>query len=224
MQYEMSKHKIYQFLRALAKNNSKEWMHANKKQYLEAKAIFLAEVEQILVRIQQHDPSLATVEPKKSILRINTNRRFHPNKPIYRDHFGFAPISDMYLPSFYLHVSPKETFIGGGLYKPPTESLNKVRAAIDYDGERLNEIVANKRFQAFYGGWENDPDLLKTSPRAYPKDHRHIDLLRRKNFTALRPITQAEFVRSDFVEVAEEAFVRLQPLNAYLKQAIEFEE
>lgn len=199
-------------------------MHANKKTYQNARNIFIEEVGRILERIKKHDPTLEGVEPRKSILRINTNRRFHPDKPIYRDNFGFAPVSDMYLPSFYLHVSPKETFIGGGLHKPPTETLNKVRAAIDYDGERLNDIIANKAFQDFFGGWGDDPDMLKTSPRAYSKDHRHIDLLRRKNFIALRPLTQAEFVSDDFVDLAEEAFLTLQPLSQYLKQAIEFEE
>lgn len=220
----MNKQLILDFLSDLSANNSKEWMHANKKRYQEAKTIWISEVEQILQRLAKHDAAFERVEPKRTLMRITNNRRFHPNKPLYRDNFACAPVDDMFKPSFYIHISPTESFIGGGLYRPPTENLHKVRAAIDYDGERLKAIAATPDFQAFFGGLSEDSDQLKSSPRGYSVDHLHIDLLRRKNFTAIRPVSSEEFVSDEFINLAEEAFLTLKPMNDYLLQAIEFEE
>jgi uncharacterized protein (TIGR02453 family) len=220
----MQKQKIYDFLADLAANNSKDWMHANKKRYQEAKGIFLEEVTLLLDRFKQHSPEFEQVDPRKALLRITNNRRFHPNKPLYRDNFGFAPVSDMTKPAFYLHVSPKETFIGGGLYKPMGAVLKKIREGIDYDGDRLKGIVRSSAFTNLFGGLDDDPDQLKSAPRGYTVDHPHIDLLRRRSFTAIRPLTQAEFLSDHFLDLAEQAFLTLQPLNAYLRQAAEFEE
>lgn len=219
----MSKKKILDFLRDLSKNNSKEWMDENRKRYHEAKEIWLDEIALILERISKYDDQFAHIPPKKTIMRINNNRQFHPNKPVYKDSFGCAPVQDMYQPSFYIHISPEDAFIGGGLHKPPSDTIKKMRSAIDYNGKELTRIINEKGFQDFFGGWSDDPDMLKTSPRGYDADHPQIDLLRRKNFTAMRPLTQKEFLSKNFVDLAEQAFVTLQPMNQYLLEATTFD-
>lgn len=218
----MSKRKIYSFLRDLTDNNSKEWMDANRKRYHEAKDIWLEEVVQILKRLSKYDPLMEKMNPKKTIFRIVNNRMFHPDRPVYKDNFAFSP-SAKEDPSFYVHLSPKESFVGGGYYRPDNTQLKKIRAAIDYDGEAFLKMVYKKSFVDFYGGLSEDPDQLKTSPRDYSADHRHIELLRRKNFVAIRPLRQKEVVSDDFIDILEKAYVELQPMNAYLKNAVDFE-
>lgn len=218
----MNKRKIYDFLRDLKENNSKEWMDANRKRYHEAKQIWLAEIDGMLKRLAKYDPKLGKMRPKETIMRINNNRRFHPEKPVYRDNFAFSP-SGRHDPAFYIHLSPSESFIGGGLYRPDNAILKKVRDAIDYNGDKLLSIVKENAFREFYGGLSDDPDKLKTSPQGYDQEHRHIELLRRKNFTAIHPVTQKEMISDEFIDIVEQAFVTLQPLNAYLKRAIDFE-
>ena len=144
----MNKKKIYDFLRDLTANNSKEWMDANRKRYTEAKEIWLSEIEQILMRLSAHDPAFEKIKPKDTIMRINTNRRFQPNKPIYKDNFAFSP-SSMEEASFYIHLSPQESFIGGGYYRPESAILQKIRAAIDYNGDELKRIVSTPEFKKF---------------------------------------------------------------------------
>lgn len=219
----MNKAKIYDFLRDLTANNSKEWMHEHKKEYLAAKDIWLDEIALILKSLSKYKPAFEQLEPKKTIMRINTNRRFHPNKPIYKDNFAFSPENDMLVPSFYIHISPSESFLGGGLHKPSNDILKKIRSAIDYDGKRFKAIINEKKFQDFYGGLSDDPDKLKTSPRGYTEEHEHIDLLRRKNFTALKRFTLKEFISDNFVDIVEEAYKIIQPMNEYLEQAVSFD-
>lgn len=218
----MNKRRIYDFLRDLTDNNSKEWMDANRERYHEAKQIWLEEIQILLDRLAKHDPRMKQIAPKETIFRINNNRQFHPDRPVYKDNFAFSP-SSVEDPSFYLHLSPSESFIGGGLYRPDNKVLKKIRAAIDYDGEKLIKLSNKQSFQDFYGGLAEDQDKLKTSPRGYDVEHRHIELLRRKNFVAIHPLTQKEVISNDFVDIVEKAFVELIPLNKYLKQAMDFE-
>lgn len=219
----MDKRKIFSFLSDLRDNNDKAWMDENRPRYHEAKDIWLNEVTRYLNRLAQHDPEFEHLPPKKTIMRINNNNVFHPDKPTYKSHFGFDPYKGRNRPAFYLHVSPDGCFLAGGLWHPDAEPLKLVREAIDYDGEALKKIVSTSAFTAFYGGLEADADALKTSPKGYGKDHRHIDLLRRKNFTVMRELTQAEVLAPDFVDTLEEGFILMNPFLAYLRRALAFE-
>ena len=218
----MSRRNIYNFLRNLSNNNSKDWMDAHRDEYHAAKDEWLKTVQQLLDRLDRHDSRFGQMNPKKCILRITNNRMFHPDKPVYRDNFGFSP-SDKDTPGIYVHISPKESFVGGGVHRPDTGDLKKIRAAIDYDGGELKKIINQASFRAFYGGLSEDDQLLKTHPRTYYADHPHIDLLRRKNFTAIRTLTQKEVIGDDFVDLVERAYVEIIPMLDYFKRALKME-
>ena len=213
--------KILDFLLELTENNSKEWMDENRSYYLEVRKQWLDHVQQMLDRLSAYEPSYSTLDPKKTIFRINNNRVFHPDKPVYKDNFAFDP-SAKGDPSFYVHISPFSAFIGGGFYHPPTDALKKLRAAIDYDGEKLKAIVNSNSFQESLGWLTQDDQMLKTSPRGYSRNHRHIDLLNRKSFTAIRTLTHTEILSSDFHDIVEKTFVEMIPFRGYLKKAMDF--
>jgi uncharacterized protein (TIGR02453 family) len=215
----MNKRKIYQFLRDLTENNSKEWMDEHRDRYHEVKEIWLEEVGNILDRLSTYDMALSKVRPRDTIMRINNNLLFHPDRPVYKDNFGFSPPANN-VSGLYVHISPSGSFVAGGLYHPGNEKLKKVRGAIDYDGEKLIEIVESDSFQEFFGGLSSDPEKLKTSPKGYNQDHRHIELLRRKNFVAHHSLTQKEVVSDEFVDIVERAYLELKPLNDYLERAL----
>ncbi|CAH0998839.1 hypothetical protein LEM8419_00154 [Neolewinella maritima] len=214
------KRRIYHFLGDLAANNSKAWMDTHRDAYQEAKDIWLAEIQAILDRLATHDPTYATIAPKDTILRINNNRKFHPDRPVYKDNFGFSPGSSGEEPMIYVHVSPKHSFIAGGLRNPGPQLLKSLREAIDYDGERLLDILNERSFRDFFGPLSEDPNKLKTSPQGYAADHPHIELLRRKDFTVMRDVSRKEVTSDHFVDLVERAYLELQPFNAYLRQAL----
>ncbi len=220
----MDKKLILDFLRDLSNNNSKEWMDKNRDRYNEAKNIWLNEVGLYLNRYAKYDPKLKHVLPKDTITRINNNRRFHPDKPIYKDNFTFTPYHGIASASIHISLSPNYSFIGGGLYHPYPAILAKVRDAIDYNGNVLLDIVNDKKYVNIYGGLEDDPDQLKSAPKGFDKDHQYIELLRRKNFISRFSISSEQFISDEFVDLAEKAFVIIKPLLDYLNTAIEFEE
>lgn len=217
------KEKVLDFLSDLRENNSKEWMDQNRSRYFEAKEIWLDEIEKITQRLSKHDKIYENVNPKKTISRINTNRRFHQNKPIYKDFFTCQPAADDYNGGLlFICISPNKSFIGGGLWKPDKQLVEKVREAIDYDGEKLLSIIEDSKFQNFFGGLAHDPDKLKTAPQNYSIEHEQIELLRYKNYTAQRSISDLDFTSSSFIDTVEEAYITLSPFSEYLKKAIHF--
>jgi len=212
---------LIDFLLELSENNSKEWMDENRSYYLDMRAYWLDQVQQLLTRLSKYDPSYEHLEPKKTIFRINNNRVFHKDKPIYKDHFAFDPTPKDH-PSFYLHVSPFSPFIGGGYYNPNPDILKKLRAGIDYDGDKLKKIINSQRFKKAFKGLSQDDMRLKTSPKGYSKDHRHIDLLNRKSFTTVKRLTQKEILSSEFHDIVEKAYRDMLEFNKYLTKAAEF--
>lgn len=219
----MNKQYIFDFLRDLDANNSKEWMDENRKRYHHAKDIWIAEIDLFLKRLQKHDRRLEQLSPKSTLTRINNNRRFHPDKPIYKNFFSFSAPQEQNVPSIHISVSPKGSFIGGGFWRPDKDLLDKIRAAIDYDGQALVDIINEQKLVDFFGGWEADDQKLKTSPQKYNQEHPFIELLRRKNFVVTRNLTQEEIKRDDFVNLVEEGFLALQPLLSFLEKAAAFE-
>lgn len=220
----MTKRYIFDFLRDLRDNNSKEWMDDNRKRYHKAKDTWLEEIELLLKRLEKYDSRIAPLKPKDTISRINNNRRFHPDKPVYKDFFTFSAPQEKNMPGLHISVSPKGSFIGGGFWRPDKELLDKIRAAIDYNGQDLKELMQEDKLVDFYGGWGEDDQKLKTSPQNYDQEHPHIELLRRKNFVVMRNLTQEEIMSEDFVDLVEEGYLALQPLLQYLEQAAGFEE
>ena len=220
----LSKSYIFDFLRDLRDNNSKAWMDENRSRYHKAKERWIQEVEAILKRLALHDTAFTQVTAKDTLSRINNNRRFHPNKPIYKDYFSCDPDkSQKDVSVLHLSVGISWSFIGGGLWHPQKEALAQYRAAVDYNGEELKAILHHERVRSFYGDLSDDPQRLKTSPKGYPADHPHIDLLRYKNIVLMRPLTEEEVVSDHFVDLVEEAYLSAQPFIQYLIQAVSFE-
>jgi uncharacterized protein (TIGR02453 family) len=85
----MIKESSLQFLSNLNKNNNKEWFHANKASYNDARQNFIELVEEIIQGISLFDKDIATsnLDPKKTIMRINRDIRFSADKTPYKSNF-----------------------------------------------------------------------------------------------------------------------------------------
>ncbi|WP_299532543.1 DUF2461 domain-containing protein [Ulvibacterium sp.] len=212
---------IFKFLQDLTENNSKDWMEANKERYNQSKTYWLKEVESMLKRLSKHDKHFEKFSPKDTIMRINNNRMFHPDLPIYKNHFAFSPMTkkDGYARLFF-SFSPFESYIGGGLWRPQKEILDEVRAAIVYEGEILHDAINDDAFMSFFGGLQEDTQKLKKPPRGYDKNHEYVELLKYKNFsTGIHP-TKEYLIKNDLADVAEEVYLKLKPMNDFFQRAL----
>jgi uncharacterized protein (TIGR02453 family) len=214
----MSKKVIFEFLEALSKNNSKEWMDANRKWYEEAKSEVVDLFEPILKELKEFDPRIVQPTARKAISRINNNLMFHPERPTYKNHFGLVFSHGKGTADFYVHLGIDETLVAGGLWHPDSEKLKKVRTEIDYEGGKLQAIVDAEPFKSWFQVFQGD--IVKTAPKGYSRDHEHIHLLRLKSFAAIRPITRQDILGKDFQTLVIDSYRAISPMIDFINVAL----
>ena len=215
----MSFYPVFDFLRALDKNNSKAWMDEHRSTYYETRDFVISWTDDLNRALEKTDSHYVAIPGKKAITRINNNLVYHPNKPTYKDHFGVEVHQGGGRSSFYLHLGINGSFIGGGYYHPPKDVLSSIRDAIDYNGDVLKKIINRPSFANTFGTLE-DEDALKTAPKGFPSDHPHIDLLRLKSFAVRHTITQKEIASDDFIDQVVTIYQKMLPFSQYLNKAV----
>lgn len=211
--------KLFQFLEELQQNNNKDWMDENRSRYHEIRDQYREWLMSLDVELSNIDPEYYPTPKKKILNRINNNLLYHPNKPIYKDHFGAGLDKKPNTSDFYIHLGVNESFLAGGFYKPKSKTLKSIRDAIDYNGEELQKILNKPSFKETFGVMMQD-DMLKTSPKGYTQDHEHIELLRYKNFAVDHSITRKQIYSSDFKTYIKKVYMEMLPFRRYLNKAV----
>jgi uncharacterized protein (TIGR02453 family) len=213
---------ILNFLKELEQNNHREWMDAHRDWYEESREAFTGLVTYLLGEISTFDEGLSGLRPKDCMFRINRDIRFSKDKSPYKNNFG-AYMSEGGKKSvnagYYLHLQPHgESFIGGGVYHPEREELNKIRQEVDYNPGELKKIVSRPDFRKYFG--EIQGEKLKRAPKGYEPDHPNIELLKLKDFVVIHKLTDAEVAHEDFPRQAVSMFRTMEPFLRYLNVAI----
>lgn len=211
------------FLKALAKNNNRDWFLKNKDRYLEAKTAFEDFSEEVHRELLKFDESLAGLNPRKQAFRIYRDVRFSKDKRPYKTNMGagFSAHGKMEQePGYYVHLEPgNKSFVAGGFYMPDPENLAKIRQEIDYNADRFLKIMKSATFKKYFAGLD-DFDRLKTAPKGFAKDHPHIELLKNKSFVVSHTFTDAEATSSGYARKVAAACQAMKPLNDFLLEAI----
>jgi uncharacterized protein (TIGR02453 family) len=160
-----------EFLRELEANNDRDWFKANRRRYddyLVAPAKALAE-------------RLGDLGPPR-FFRPYNNLRFRPGPPL-KENLGVA-IGFSGTGGYYFDLSLDGLLVGGGLFHPAPDQLERFRRAIDNPRQatRFERAVS----EAEAAGLSLIAPALKRAPRGYPADHPRLDRLRLKQMTAYR--------------------------------------
>jgi uncharacterized protein (TIGR02453 family) len=211
------------FLKALKKNNNKEWFDKNRKVYESAKADYLDFVTRVLTALKQKDTTLEGLEPRQCVFRINRDVRFSKDKSPYKTNMG-ASFSKggkkVQAAGYYFHCEPGQPFIAGGLWMPMAPELKKVRQEIDYCQEEFHKIVTNKKFVAQFGSLEKT-DTLARPPKGYEETNTAIEYLKLKSFIVSTPLTDADLTSKDLVKKVVATFETMKPLLNFLNRGLE---
>lgn len=210
-----------EFLAQLKENNHKEWFDSHRKTYESCRKTFMELTQNIIDGIAQFDEELTGVEAKQCVFRINRDIRFSKDKTPYKTNFG-ALLGPQGKKSegtgYYIHLSPDDNFVGGGMYKPQPDKLAAVRQEIDYNPGPLEELINDPEFRESFG--EIHGERLKTAPKGYAKDHPHIKLLQLKSFYVLKRYDDQAVASNGFFDQAMDTYQKAFRFNQYLKQAI----
>ena len=174
------------FLRALKRNNNREWFRERKSQY---ETLLKAPLEAIVTQLD-HDfrafaPELVA-SPRVSIFRIYRDTRFSEDKSPYKTNVA-AVFPQRGLPrhagaGLYLEVSPRGTMFGGGIWAPSTAELRAIRAHLAHNLRRFRAIVESPAFKRIAGPVEGE--RLQRMPHGFPADHPAGEYLKLKQFLA----------------------------------------
>jgi uncharacterized protein (TIGR02453 family) len=210
------------FLRALKRNNRREWFKPRKEEYETlVRAPMIAIVERLADDFRTFAPDLV-VSPKTSVYRVYRDTRFSENKTPYKTHVA-AIFPSRGLPKhqgagLYFHVSPEEVWVGGGMYAPDTSQLQAVREHLASHLKRLKSIVESPAFRREVGSLEGE--RLKRVPRGFPGDHPAADYLRYRQFIVGREFPAAFATRPRFYDAILKLFQRVAPFSRFLNEPL----
>lgn len=214
-----------QFLKNIKKNNNKEWLDANRRNFENAKLDFENFTGEIIKRLGRIDESIAHLLPKECTFRQNRDVRFSKDKSPYKINMG------MYIskggkkgfhPGYYFHLEPGRSIVAGGLWMPMASELKKVRQEIDYNLEDFKKILQNKKFKSVFGELEKNPEYILTRPpKGYEDDNPAIEYLKFKSLLVTKKITDTDLTSKDLVKKVTGYFETLKPLIDFLNKAVE---
>lgn len=212
------------FLNDLQKNNAKEWFDANRPKYENAKLDFAQLVQTVIDEYGKDDITIAHLQAKECMFRINRDVRFSKDKSPYKTNFGASINSGgkkSMLAGYYLHCQPGQSFVGGGIWMPMAPELKKVRQEIDYNFADFKKIIQAKTFKNVYGElYAGDDIKLSSMPKGYDKENPAANYLKLKSFLGMQPLTDDDLQSKQLTKKVVRAFKALQPLIIFINHAI----
>ncbi|QRM90211.1 TIGR02453 family protein [Lacinutrix sp. WUR7] len=206
----------FDFFKRLEKNNNREWFNENKKEFKEIEAEVKQVYNQLFNMLNTHDEM-----DKMKMFRIYRDVRFSKNKLPYKTHFGgsFSRVKPHLRGGYYLHIQPNnESFIATGFWEPNKEDLLRIRKEFEQDDSEIREIINNKNFKEIWG--ELVGDEVKTAPRNFDKEHKAIDLIKKKQFIFTKKYTDKEVTSPDFLNDVDKAFTAIRPYFDYMSDVL----
>jgi len=207
------------FVEKLKKNNNREWFADHKSEYEQNRENLIEFADELLLKLKQHD-NIETVSGKKSIYRIYRDIRFSKDKTPYKTYWSgsFKRATKLLRGGYYYHIESNNSFLGGGFWGPSSADLKLIRQNILIYGDELKKIINSKEFVNTFGKLEGDQ--LKTAPKGFDKNHKHIDLLRYKQFLLIKKFSNKDMLSPDFKDKLNDGFKAMRPFFDFMSEAL----
>lgn len=207
---------VFTFFKKLEKNNNRDWFNENKPEFKAMEKEVKAFYNDVLEKLASHDE----IE-KLKIFRIYRDVRFSKNKLPYKTHFGgaFHRLKPRLRGGYYLHLQPNnESFIATGFWDPESADLMRIRKEFEMDDSEIRDIINEENFRSIWGGFVGDE--VKTAPRGFNKEHKAIDLIKKKQFIFTKKFTDAEVLNPNFIDEVSDAFKAIRPYFDYMSDVL----
>lgn len=200
------------FLAELAANNDRAWFQPRKGDYerllklpMQALCVALAE------RFEARRIPLRS-DPARSPYRIYRDTRFSNDKSPYKPYASasFPWAGDGGGPGGYFHFQPGEMYIGGGMWHPEPARLAAWRAKVAGDPVAVHAALDDAAFVRTFGDVHGDS--LKRVPPGFPSDHLDAALLKLKDVTFGRRLSDDEALSPKLPDILADAFADAIPV------------
>jgi uncharacterized protein (TIGR02453 family) len=191
------------FLSDLAEHNDRAWFQPRKADY---ERLLKEPMEGLVAALGERLASRGIpieADPRHSVFRIYRDIRFSKDKSPYKTHVSASlpwvepgDRGDAPGPGHggaYVHLEPGHSYVGGGMWRPEKARLDAFRRAIVDDPDRVRAALEDPDFLRRLGPLDSH-DTLKRVPPGFPADHPMADLLRFKDLTFGRSLSDDEVV------------------------------
>lgn len=214
-----------EFLAELAEHNDRAWFQPRKAEY---ERLLKRPLEALCVSLDEAFRGRGIplqADPAKSPFRIYRDVRFSKDKSPYKtmvsasfpwagDEPGDA--EHVHASGGYFHFEPGNIYVGGGVWHPEPSWLKGFRDRLVADPDGFSAIVEAPEFVKEFGSVSDDGESLKRVPPGYPADHPAADLLRKKNVTFGRRLSDNEAFSPGLTGIIADAFATGSSLLRYL--------
>jgi uncharacterized protein (TIGR02453 family) len=203
------------FLLELSVNNDRSWFQPRKEEYERLlkepmEALCLALGERFAAR------GIPLTADESSPFRIYRDVRFSKDKSPYKTHVSASfPVASAeheraHGAGGYFHFQPDHCYVGGGMWHPERPRLQAWRTLVDREPARVHAAIDEPGFRAAFG--EVDGERLVRVPPGFAADHRDADLLRLKDVTFGRELSDDETLAPDLADRLADAFAAATPI------------
>jgi uncharacterized protein (TIGR02453 family) len=167
------------FLRALQKNNDREWFTPRKAVFeAELKEPMLAIIRKVNEAMESFAPAYVRA-PEKCLFRIYRDTRFSADKKPYKTHVAAWWMPESFQKTsgagFYFHIAAKEVVIAAGAWMPEKDQLAAIRHwLLDHHAE-FRKLLQMAAIRKTFSEFEGNP--LSRPPKGFPKEHPALDLI-----------------------------------------------
>lgn len=213
---------MVRFLRALKRNNRREWFQPRKHLFEQhVKAPMLEMVAALNAEFAKFAPEYVT-EPKDAIFRIYRDTRFSPDKTPYKTHIAasFARRGSERLGTggFYFSVSHETIEVAAGIYHPDRDTTLAVRNHIAETHQELRRILGDKKSRKLAG--ELKGDSLTRSPKGFDPSHPASEFIKMKDWIYDVTLDASLATTPQFHPAVLERFRAMAPLLEYLNRPL----
>jgi uncharacterized protein (TIGR02453 family) len=207
------------FLKALSRNNDRDWFQKNKERYTSSQANMIHWLEGLIAEMNKHD-RIQTKSGKESLYRIYNDVRFSADKTPYNPRFAghLKRVKPTLRGGYYFWIKPGASRVGCGFTYPSSEDLLRIRQDIDVNFLDWRKLLHSKKIQTVFG--EMQGDQVKKAPRGFPKDHPAIELLRYKQFWFEHAFTDQEVLAPNFLKQVNDTYKAIRPFFDYMTEVL----
>jgi uncharacterized protein (TIGR02453 family) len=207
------------FLKAIAKNNNRDWFLKNKNRYLEAQQQMIDFADALLNEMRKHD-HIETMSGKQALFRIYRDSRFSKDKTPYKTYWGmsFKRATKKLRGGYYFQVKPGGSLVAGGFFSPNPADLLRIRQDIDLNYPDWKKLLSAKATKNSFG--ELMGEKVATAPRGFSIDNEAIALLKHNQFYLEQTFTDKEVLAPGFLKEVNQSFKNLRPFFNYMSDVL----
>src|SRR5262249_5308204 len=208
------------FLRDLKANNNRDWFLENKDRFESTvREPFLHFIADFSGKLEKINPHFGA-DPRPnvgSMMRIYRDIRFSKDKSAYKTWiaahcYHHDTAEDSAAPAFYLHIDNDHCLTAGGMWRPDSVALKRVRDSIVKRPAAWQTVRRSKLLE--------DEGSTARPPKGYKADHPFIEDIKRKSFCAGVQFKPSEVCDPGFLNAYSAACKKMSPLMKFLTEAV----